>query len=170
MSQEVKQARSEAEADWADRVTDSKVWVKKSLLIWVLVAGILTVGHTEWRQLQWGRIEEQWEPRVRRWGKPGYSYTETTPRPFVSSKVLSFKACHLNSRWWVTQGTVTEWWYRLRWQEPALVELTTYRRQTFPLHPPQKNTIKHIYKVKHIQINMHMNNIGMLTSIVLTIA
>lgn len=33
VSQEVKQARSEAEADWADRVTDSKEWVKKSLLI-----------------------------------------------------------------------------------------------------------------------------------------
>lgn len=33
VSHEVKQARSEAEADWADRVTDSKVWVKKSLLI-----------------------------------------------------------------------------------------------------------------------------------------
>lgn len=28
-------------------------------------------------------------------GKSGYNYIEMTLRPFVSSQVLSFKACHL---------------------------------------------------------------------------
>lgn len=39
-----------------------------------------------------------------------------------------------------------------------------------PPGPPPKPTTTHIYKVKYIQINIHMNKIGMLRSIVLTTA
>lgn len=38
-----------------------------------------------------------------------------------------------------------------------------------PPGPPPKSTT-HIYKVKYIQINIHMNKIGMLINIVLTTA
>lgn len=42
-------------------------------------------------------------------GKPGYNYIEMTLRPFVSSKLLSFKACHLIPDGEL-QSTVRERW------------------------------------------------------------
>lgn len=42
--------------------------------------------------------------------------------------------------------------------DPALIELTSYMRQNLLPPKKKKKTTKHIYKVKYIQINTHMNN------------